>query len=104
LKRVFDRKIYDTETAEEIAFWSNGCNRSDFHFCEETLFRTPKGEFFLYGYGGSLSCYARSCGTNSWCGGESICPLTSEQAIDWLERTQNVEALETLFLDQLEEA
>jgi hypothetical protein len=60
MKSIIDRKRYDTTTAEEIADWWNGCSNSDFHHCNETLYRTKNGAWFLHGIGGPLSPYAES--------------------------------------------
>ena len=37
MKSIINGKRYDTETAQELASWDNGCNCGDFHECEETL-------------------------------------------------------------------
>ena len=53
MKKVINGKIYNTETATLIHQWDNG-RRGDFSSCEEDLYRTKKGAFFIHGEGGNL--------------------------------------------------
>lgn len=84
MQRIINGKRYNTETAEEIAhdWWGGG---NDFRHYDETLYRTPRGNFFLAGSGGPLSRWARSTGQNSWSGGSGIEPMTEEEARTWCE-------------------
>lgn len=103
MKRIIDGKVYDTKTAEEIATWSNGYPCNDFKHCEETLYRTKKGSWFVAGEGGAMSKYAVQYG-NSYGGGSGLYPFTEDEARQWLEDKDFVEALEKHFADKLEEA
>ena len=85
MKKIINGKKYDTETAQRVAEWDNGRYRNDFDRCSEELYRKKTGEFFLYGEGGPMSRYARSCGQNQWCGGEEIIPLNYDAAQKWAE-------------------
>lgn len=85
MKRIINKKLYDTETARNIGAWDNGIYGS-FESVSETLYRKKTGEFFLYGEGGPMTKYARSAGNNSWSGGEEIIPLTVEAAREWAEK------------------
>lgn len=51
MKKVIGGKIYNTETAEEIASWQTGDknNADTEEWCVETLFQTKSGQFFLHG-------------------------------------------------------
>ena len=87
MKKVIDKKLYDTETAEVIYEWENAYFPNDFHFCAETLYRTKKGAWFIYGTGGALSSYRRQAGSNSWCGGEGITALSGDEAYElWVQQ------------------
>ena len=86
MKRIINGKLYNTDTAKEIGVWSNNYNYGDFAYCSETLYRKRTGEFFLYGHSGAMSKYAKSCGQNSWSGGEDITPLTEAEAKKWAEK------------------
>ena len=105
MKKIIDGKRYNTETATEVAEWSNGYGYSDFKHCGETLYRTPKGGWFTVGYGGPLSRYSRATGQNSYSGSRDVFTvLTAEQARTWLERHGETEALETYFSEAIQDA
>ena len=46
MKKIISGKLYDTETAKEIAVWNNGRSYSDFSHCVETLYKKRTGEYF----------------------------------------------------------
>lgn len=102
-KAIINGKRYNTETAEEVATWSNGYSRNDFGFEEQTLYRTKKGVFFVYGEGGARSSYAQSVGS-SVTGGDRVQVLTDDEAYQWLEDHDQVEAIERVFPDRFEDA
>jgi hypothetical protein len=104
MKAVINGKRYDTETADLVAQWSNHYYPNDFHYCEEALYRTKKGNWFIHGEGGAMSSYSRPCGNNGSCGGEEIRVLTPDEAREWLEGKDRVEELELYFSDEIEEA
>lgn len=91
MKKVIDGKAYNTETATQIANWDNGVYGSDFNACDETLYVTQKGNYFVAGAGGALTRWSRSCGNNGRQGGEGIEVLTKAQALEWCE-THGVDA------------
>jgi len=100
MKKIINKKLYDTETAKIIASWSNGLGKSDFRGYEENLFLKKTGEFFLYGEGGGLSPYAEHFGSG-WGYGKKITPLTEEEARQWAE--SHMEADEYLKIWKAEE-
>lgn len=91
MKKVIDGKIYNTETATQIAAWDNGVYGNDFRACEETLYVTKKGAYFVHGEGGAMSRWARSVGSNGSCGGSGIEVLSAAHALEWCE-THGVDA------------
>ena len=95
MKKIINGKKYDTETAKCLAEWGN--NVSGFSYCYEELYKKKTGEFFLYGNGGAMSKYSRSCGDNSWCGGEDITPLTEAEARKWTEKHADADEYEEIF-------
>ena len=101
---TIEHLIYDTETATKIAEVDNNYSRSDFHFCMEILHRTLQGRYFIYGEGGALSAYSQPVGNDGYTGGSDIVPLSENEAMDWLERHDEVDTLQDLFADQLTEA
>jgi hypothetical protein len=103
LKRIINGKIYNTETADCIATWHNGHHGGDFNRCEESLYRTKKGAWFIAGEGGPLSKYARPVG-NMTSGGDGLEPITAKEAQQWLEEKDYTEQLEAYFAEGLQEA
>lgn len=85
MKQIINGKTYNTETATLLGEYWNGCSRSDFGFLSEDLYRTQKGAYFIAGEGGAMTKYCRSCGNNSFCGGERITPITEAEAKEWME-------------------
>ena len=85
MTRIINGKRYNTETATELVAWDNGRYGGDFNRCEETLYRTKSGNYFIHGNGGPMSRWACSCGDNSWGGGDGINGLTTAEALEWLE-------------------
>lgn len=105
MKAVINGKLYNTETAEQIHNYHNGYPISDFHYCEEALYRTKKGAFFLAGEGGALSKWSRASGGNGRCGGDGIEVLTPDEALEWLEgHGADPETIEEAFPGKIEEA
>ena len=97
MKKIINGKKYDTETARELASYSNGGGWRDFQHFEETLHQKRTGEYFLYGEGGPASRYAETCGLNGRCGGEKIIPLTEIEAQEWAEEHLDGEDYEEIF-------
>ena len=85
MKKIINGKLYDTETAKEIAGDSYNGSVTDFHYWEETLYKKRTGEYFLYGKGGPLSKYAKRYEQNGRVGGEAIQPMTYAEATAWAE-------------------
>ena len=97
MKKIIDGKLYNTETAKEIASWSDGMSFRDFSHVEETLYQKRTGEFFIYGAGGPASRYARACPTGGWDSGDKIVPLTWAQARQWAEDHLDADDYESIF-------
>ncbi len=105
MRKVINRKVYDTDTAELIHEWDNGHFSSDFEYCEEYLYRTPNGNFFILGAGGPKSKYAVPVGNSGWSGSSgNITPVSKERAIEWLEDHGGSEKIIELFPEEVEEA
>lgn len=105
MKHIINGKRYDTQAplTKEIASWSNGFGVSDFRGCTETLYRTGRGAFFLYGKGGPMTRWSRSYGTMHT-DGSGIMPLSRQEAQAWCETHHQNEALETYFPEYIEDA
>ena len=97
MRKIINGKAYDTEKATFVAEYDNGQWDNRFNLITETLYRKRTGEYFLHGGGGSMTHYAKSCGQNSWSGGELITPLTYDQAKQWTEQHATAEEYEREF-------
>lgn len=85
MKKVINGRSYNTETAKELGYQTNGYANNDIYFTGETLYRKKTGEFFLYGEGGAYSIYGRDFGMSRG-GGEKIIPLSEDEAKNWAEK------------------
>lgn len=103
MKKIINHKLYNTETAKFLGEDWNGVPTSDFSYCSECLYKTRKGNYFLYGEGGPMSKYSVSCGMNEWSGSEVIKPLTEEDARVWAEEHLSTDEFIETF-GQIEEA
>jgi hypothetical protein len=102
MKRVIDGKVYNTETAVLLHEWYNGHNSSDFNYCEEYLYKTKNGAYFIAGEGGAYSSYASRCGNSSGYGsGMSV--LSKGDAIEWLEKHDGDDVITEQFGADVEE-
>lgn len=91
MKKIINNRLYDTDTAKEIAIDGNGLSPRDFRSYSETLYLKRTGEYFLYGEGGPMTKYARSFGDSARTGGSDIIPLTAEEAREWGEKHMNAD-------------
>lgn len=103
MEKVIDGLLYDTESAGEVAEWSNGHEPNGAHRVDETLYRTPNGRWFVHGRGGGLSRYSESVAGGSRAG-EGIRALTPNEAQQWLEDRGETEALKEWFADEISAA
>ena len=85
MKKVINRKVYDTTKATQVGWWCNDLDQTDFNYVEETLYRKRTGEYFLFGLGGGLTQYAEFYNGAST-KGVKIVPLTFEEAREWAEK------------------
>lgn len=96
MKKIINGKVYNTETAEQLAKWDNG-RWGSFDICEEKLYRKRNGEFFLYGCGGPKSAYAQPDGDNWMTSGHAIVLLSEKEAREWAEEHLNGDEYEAIF-------
>lgn len=97
MKKIIKNKVYDTETAKKIGSTSYGESSRDFSHWSQVLYRKKTGEYFLYGEGGPMSRYAKSCGQNNWSGSEALEPVSYENARAWAEEYMDADAYQDEF-------
>jgi len=102
MRQIIDRKVYDTDSAEQIAKHGAIVDKGDFYALAETLYKDSDGEYFLHCRGGAATQYAEqtSDGTTY---GETVELLAKEEALDWCEkRSLNSETVLEEFADLIE--
>jgi len=104
MQKLINGKLYDTDHAEKIASYSTGGSTSDFDFYREALYRTESGRWFLHGQGHAKTKYASttSDGMKGW--GSDIRALSEEQAFEWCQRKDRIDAAQEYFADYIEKA
>lgn len=96
MKKIINKKMYNTDTAKFIEEYSYS-NPRDLNYFYEALYRKKTGEFFINGASGANGKYAERLDTNTWCGGEEIIPLTEKEAKEWLEKYSDTDTYIDVF-------
>ncbi|HBM6509205.1 TPA: hypothetical protein LY796_002232 [Enterococcus faecium] len=79
MKKIIEGKLYNTETATLIAEYQKG-NRSDFYGIEEKVYKTKKGQYFMYYWGGGCSKYREEVASQTYSDSEGIKLISEEEA------------------------
>ena len=96
MKRVINGKLYNTDTAVELACYEANVTDS-LNYITERLYRKRTGEYFIHGEGGARTRYAAAT-SNGWSlGGEAIFPLTDAEAREWAEQHLPGDEFERIF-------
>lgn len=104
MRKTINGKVYDTDTATEVASYWNGCTNSDHRYCAEELYITQKNNWFLAFEGGALSNWGVSGPNNTILPRAGISVLTPKEALRWMEKHGPEDEIEKYFGDQVEEA
>lgn len=96
MKKVINGKRYNTESAQFCGSHEYGYP-GDLNHISEELYQKRTGEFFLHGEGGANSKYREEISMNSWSGGETIIPLTDDEAKEWAEKYLDGDDYEKIF-------
>lgn len=96
MKKVIDGALYNTDTAKYLGSWHSN-TPGDFNYCEERLYRTKSGKYFIHGEGGPMTRYSQSCGNNNWQGGEAIEPMSPVAAREWAEENLDADEFTEIF-------
>ena len=103
MKKVIGNKLYDTEKAEVLHSWSYSYP-DDFKFRLKVLYRTAKGNYFIYHDGGPMTDMAISVDNNTTSGSRKIEEIDEDEAFEFLKEHDGDELLIELFPEKLEEA
>lgn len=96
MKKIIKGKLYDTETAKEVAKAEHGFP-GDIDRLVETLYRKRTGEFFLHAKGGPATWAAKRFGKHDRMAGEEIVPMTYDEASKWGEENLDPDDYQELF-------
>ena len=97
MKKIINGKLYDTEKAKKLGDWDNGLYTNDLNYVCETLYKKRTGEFFLLGEGGAATNYSERIGSNDWCYGYAIMPMSFDEAQKWAEKHLDAECYQEIF-------
>lgn len=97
MRKIINKKMYDTDTAEFVEVFENTPYRSNAYYFKEKLYRKKTGEFFLHGYGNALTRYAEVTIGGMCSPGEKIIPLTKEEVKNWVEQKGDIDTYIELF-------
>ena len=104
MRKIIDKKTYNTDTATKIAEIWHGNSYDDFNFIEEVLYMTPNGRYFLYQSGGPYSKMGAPVGNNGMSGSSDIIDLTRADAIEWAFNAHKINDLNAADIEAFREA
>jgi len=94
--KIIDGKRFNTDTATTICISDAGLSVSDFSHENTTLYRSPKGQFFLSGWGGPSSRWRHDSG-NGFCEGDGLYLIDALEARVFAEQHGTPEDVEEFF-------
>ncbi|HEY5588162.1 MAG TPA: hypothetical protein VIK86_04300 [Candidatus Paceibacterota bacterium] len=97
MKKIIKGALFNTQTAKLIGEWHNEFPSKDYNYCEESLYRTKSGKYFIYGQGGARTKYAERCGNNEWSEGDILFDLSRDAAKEWAQENLTVDKYEIIF-------
>ena len=83
--REMDRDVLELVYAAELIAEHEFGDPENFDYTFEALYKTPSGNYFIFGEGGPLTFYAKRVGPTTKTGGWDIIPLSAETALEWCE-------------------
>ena len=97
MKFVYNSKEYNTETATEIASYSNNYDYDNLFWRREKLYKTKDGEYFIYGKGGPCSIFQNWTCLGDPIPGERIYPLRPNKEKAYIKNHWDEEAYIKIF-------
>ena len=96
MKKIINRRKYDTDTAKKVGSVEIGLP-GDLDHMRETLYRKVGGEYFVHGEGGARTRYAAESESGGWRSGEAIAPMDAAAARTWAEANLTADEYEAEF-------
>jgi hypothetical protein len=97
MRKIINGSRYDTDTAKKMAHWESDQDYTGLTHCEETLYRTKAGKWFIHGTGNAATVYAVRRGDEWTAPGEQIVPLSEEVARIWVLEHLGEEQRDAIF-------
>lgn len=97
MRKIINGSRYDTDTAKKMGHWESDQDYTSFYHCEETLYRTKAGKWFIYGMGNAATVYAVRRSDGWTAPGEQIVPLSDEIAQKWAFEHLGEEQCDAIF-------
>jgi hypothetical protein len=88
MKKVINRRLYDTDTAKCVGSIDFGRPDDSLYYSWKALYVKKTGEYFLFADGGPGTQYAEAA---------EFTPLTLDEAMDWAEENLSGEEFEEAF-------
>lgn len=108
IERVIDKKIYNTETSNELFYVSNKeKEKYRTNQFEEALYKTDKGNYFMAGRGGPCTRWRQideRIDRIDFIEGEGIIPISEYLAIAWLTKHNAPVRIFNMIIDDLTHA
>ena len=98
MKRVIKGRVWDTQKSGMVAAWANSFYPHDYRYCEENLYCTWRGNWFVHilRAGPESDTYHFS--------EIYLVPLSEDEAFKWLQDHDFTSELEEHFGSRIEEA
>lgn len=97
MRKIIDKKVYDTERAEHICTLSCTANGRDFEWHSTSLYRTESGVWFLAGEGNGLSMWSKPALGGGSIPGKGIRIVDEDEVLKILESEDEDWAIEEYF-------
>lgn len=97
MRKTINSSRYDTDTAKKMAHWESDQDYTGLTHCEETLYRTKAGKWFIHGTGNAATVYAVRRSDGWTAPGEQIVPLSEEVARSWVLEHLGEEQCDAIF-------
>ena len=97
LRKIINGKTYNTDTAIWLAGWRRCGGYADLNYIEQNLYKTKSGFWFLHVKGGANTKYCKRVGQNEWVGGETIMPISDDDACRFAEEHRCVDSYDEVW-------
>ncbi|SOD57723.1 hypothetical protein SAMN05216595_3831 [Rhizobium sp. AN6A] len=97
IAKIINGLRYNTATAEKICIFESDASKGDFRHEVTSLYRTPRGRFFLAGHGGAMTRWAQPVqGGRS--GSQGLHPVSTAEAREFAEQHANEDTIARFFV------